>query len=157
MLLSSEAQKKLCPVIDVKTPTGNCLGHMCMGWDTHEEIKHEREVADKVFIDAYTIHEVMSPEPSSIFVGIFDGKIKKKTIRKNDSEEVVEITHEEIMNTMDERGRRLWLAKIDKRKPTAGIETDNSMRNIQYNTEDKLFYHIFNKPTIDYKGKCKLM
>jgi len=154
MLLSSEAQKKLCPILELENP-GLCLGHMCMGWETNEEIRHDKEVARNVFLDVYNLHEIKFSKPSKVAVVIKDGKLLRIKETEFGEKEETPISHEEIMSDTDEKGMRKWLRAVANRRPD--LFDRDGMRNIQYNTEDQLFYHIFDDPSIDYKGKCKLM
>ena len=154
MLLSSEAQKKLCPILEIKNP-GLCLGHMCMGWETHEEIKIDKDIVEACYLHSYQLHEVKFSKPSTIAIIIKNGKLLKIKENEFGEREEIEITHQEIMNDLDEKGMRKWLRIVANRKPD--LFDREGLRNIQYNVEDQLWYHIFDKPTIDFKGKCKLM
>jgi len=152
--LETEAKKLVCPISIYTGKPQTCLGSSCVGWKTTSSQEIKSEIADGIFLEGMAYTELMTGENESHAYVIRNGLIiHEKWNAKKDPTVLKVISHDEIMN--EKFGMRKWLEVVRKRRPMA-IEHDGS-RNIQYNTEEQKFYHIYDEPLVQRKGYCAVI
>lgn len=159
LIFETEAKKLVCPISIYTGKPEKCLGKKCIGWKTFLSINKTRAIADQVFIIGETYVKAETGEKETICHVIRAGQLIKEKWIDHGTETLFIVTHDEIMKEMNSHGGRMYLDMIRNRKPMKEEIINNTvrLRNIQYNTEDKKFYHIFDSPVEVNQGYCAVI
>lgn len=153
----SEAKKLFCPEIKL-----TCKASECYAWKTTNQEEIKKELANNVFVCQFMIHANKTPfiensdKNGQILLGahIVDGILTRDYVDPNNGDVLrsEKVPHEEIM-TLTSEGKRTWIERVNSRKQRNLIDE----RTIQYDTESRFWFVIYDNSKFIKYGMCELM